>query len=541
MGKVKKSKFRKCINRLKNFLRYARKRCSIHVLPVVCGCSVVLVTLFTSYQNTYATGLEEAFYYTYLDLMSGLYAQTGYELSFKDEYYTKPERASAKDVWDNFCTWVERKAQVLSLPVRIVNDTVFNELQNLPNVVTQAGATMSEDLSELLATVLPATAYDDMVNQFDTSSIESINKVVSNLTGGGYLSSTQAKAIMNGEALLNIVYDPSNGRYMAYALSLTYGIVDDYKIGDPREDFLSLFVIDSTGNSKFCSIYGSVIRGSKTTTDMSCYTAKPDMVWVVKNGAFTGVDGTSLNDYAKVKQVDDNTIYVPGVGYKTNWDIWKDTLNDRTTTDAEEEAWNSRYNFENDNDNEKKEKKKTPAKVKVDKSELESYIDSYGSVAADGYTEDSYQAYSSALENAKSVDADEDATQSQVDQAKGNLYTAYNGLVEAFNPANYSWPAYRDVARNPDSYSGQKLAFKGKVLQVVEGDSETDLRIATDGGYDDVIFVGFDPSIMGGTRVLEDDTVTIYGTCVGQYSYQSTMGAKISLPGLYADQVEINQ
>ena len=98
MGKVKKSKFRKCINRLKNFLRYARKRCSIHVLPVVCGCSVVLVTLFTSYQNTYATGLEEAFYYTYLDLMSGLYAQTGYELSFKDEYYTKPERASAKDV-----------------------------------------------------------------------------------------------------------------------------------------------------------------------------------------------------------------------------------------------------------------------------------------------------------------------------------------------------------------------------------------------------------------------------------------------------------
>ena len=190
---------------------------------------------------------------------------------------------------------------------------------------------------------------------------------------------------------------------------------------------------------------------------------------------------------------------------------------------------------------EKKEKKKTPAKVKVDKSGLESYIESYGSVAADGYTEDSYQAYSSALENAKSVDADEDATQSQVDSAKGNLYTAYNGLVEAFNPANYSWPAYRDVARNPDSYSGQKLAFKGKVLQVVEGDSETDLRIATDGGYDDVIFVGFDPSIMGGTRVLEDDTVTVYGTCVGQYSYQSTLGAKLSLPGLYADQIEINQ
>ena len=323
MEKVKKSKFRKRINRLKNFLRYARKRCAIHVLPVVCGCSVVLVTLFTSYQNTYATGLEEAFYYTYLDLMSGLYAQTGYELSFKDEYYTKPERASAKDVWDNFCTWVERKAQVLSLPVRIVNDTVFNELQNLPNVVTQAGATMSEELSELLATVLPTTAYDDMVNQFDTSSIESINKVVSTLTGGGYLSQKQAESIMNGEALLNIVYDPSNGRYMAYALSLTYGIVDDYKIDDPREDFLSLFVIDSTGKSEFCSIYGSVIRGSKTMLDMSCYTAKPDMVWVVKNGAFMANDsiGAQVSAGACPKEVPDVSPWIKNPAIPDEWRI----------------------------------------------------------------------------------------------------------------------------------------------------------------------------------------------------------------------------
>ncbi len=189
----------------------------------------------------------------------------------------------------------------------------------------------------------------------------------------------------------------------------------------------------------------------------------------------------------------------------------------------------------------KEEKQETSTEVKVDKSGLESYIESMGTVAADGYTEDSYQTYLSALESAKSVVANEDATQSQVDLAKNNLYTAYSDLEEAFNPSNYSWPVYQDVARNPDSYSGQKLAFTGKVLQVVEGSSETDLRIATDGGYEDVIFVGFDPSIMGGTRVLEDDTVTVYGTCVGQYSYQSAWKGKISLPGLYADQVEINQ
>ena len=156
MGKVKKSKFRKRINRLKNFLRYARKRCAIHVLPVVCGCSVVLVTLFTSYQNTYATGLEEAFYYTYLDLMSGLYAQTGYELSFKDEYYSKPSRASGKDVWDNFCKWVELTAKTHYTVLEASLALSMEELKKLPDKVTQAGVTMSEELSELLANVLPA-------------------------------------------------------------------------------------------------------------------------------------------------------------------------------------------------------------------------------------------------------------------------------------------------------------------------------------------------------------------------------------------------
>lgn len=87
---------------------------------------------------------------------------------------------------------------------------------------------------------------------------------------------------------------------------------------------------------------------------------------------------------------------------------------------------------------------------------------------------------------------------------------------------------------------GQQLTFTGKVLQVVEGTDETDLRIATDGGWDDVIFVGYDPDLLGGTRVLEDDSVTVYGTCLGQYTYESTLGAAISLPALYADQVVIN-
>ncbi len=132
----------------------------------------------------------------------------------------------------------------------------------------------------------------------------------------------------------------------------------------------------------------------------------------------------------------------------------------------------------------------------VDKSSLESTIELYESTDSSSYSEDTYKSFKKALDKAKDVDADEDATQNEVDAAQNDLVTAYGALKEVFKPENYETPAYTDVARNPDSFMGEKISFTGKVLQVIEGDSETDLRIATDGGYDDVVFVGFDPSIL---------------------------------------------
>lgn len=152
--KRKKIDFRKFINRFQR----VRKFCRMHTLPVLVAVGIMVSVIFASYQNAYATGLEEYFYYTYFDLMSGLFAETGMDFGLKDDYYTKSDRVSGKQVWDNFCTWVENKAKVAALPVEVVNKTVFDELKNLPNTVTSAGAKMSEKLSELLAKVLPTFA-----------------------------------------------------------------------------------------------------------------------------------------------------------------------------------------------------------------------------------------------------------------------------------------------------------------------------------------------------------------------------------------------
>lgn len=176
----------------------------------------------------------------------------------------------------------------------------------------------------------------------------------------------------------------------------------------------------------------------------------------------------------------------------------------------------------------------------VDKSMLKSSIEAYTSLSGNDYTPETFQALLEALDAAKKVLDDDKATQDDVDDAHSKLVSAHSSLKEVFKPENYSVVAFADVARNPDDYMGQQLTFTGKVLQVVEGTDETDLRIATDGGWDDVIFVGYDSDLLGGTRVLEDDSVTVYGTCLGQYTYESTLGAAISLPALYADQIVIN-
>lgn len=360
----KKTKFRKMINRAKNRFQRFKKIFKRHVVPVVLSAAVLSAVLFGSAYRAYATGMEEFFYYTYFDLISGLFAETGQQFSLKDEFYTNPDRVSGKQVWDNFCTWVENKAKTLALPVEVVNKTVFDEFKDLPNKVTSAGVTMSEKLSELLAKVLPTFADSDNGNQFDCSSVDSVNSYISAMTGGGLLDDMRAKEIVNDGYLLDIVYDCNNLTYQIFVEPPDY-LVDDYRFESGVTSYKALYVFQGKEYAEFLSAYGTVFRDRKNMFDVSCYTVSSNYQWLVKNGAITGTDGTSLNDYAKVKTVDDNTVYVPGVGYKTNWDILKDILNDRVTTDAEEEAWNSRYNFDKDNKDDKEKKKKDNEKDKL--------------------------------------------------------------------------------------------------------------------------------------------------------------------------------
>lgn len=352
--KREKIDFCKFINRFQR----VRKFCRMHSLPVLVAVGIMVSVIFTSYQNAYATGLEEYFYYTYFDLISGLFAETGVHFGLKDDYYTKSDRVSGKQVWDNFCTWVENKAKVVALPVEVVNKTVFDELKNLPNTVTSAGAKMSEKLSELLAKVLP-TFNDTNGNQFDCSSVESVGNMIHSLTGG-YLDDGRLRACVEDGYLLNIAF--SSGAYDIFVVNPAYGKISTYY--DSEVERNRLYITDSLGRIDRFSTGGSTVRNGETYYDMSIASFGSDLTWVIKNGAFTGADGTTINDYANVKTLHDGSVWVPGEGFKDSWAVW-DAIKDNVTTDEEEKAWNSRYNFDNDNKDDKEKKKKDNKKDKL--------------------------------------------------------------------------------------------------------------------------------------------------------------------------------
>ena len=71
----------------------------------------------------------------------------------------------------------------------------------------------------------------------------------------------------------------------------------------------------------------------------------------------------------------------------------------------------------------------------------------------------------------------------------------------------------------------------------IEGDGETQIRIAVNDNYDTVIFGSFDSNILD-SRILEDDMVTVRGLSTGLLTYESSMGGDITIPSILIFQVD---
>lgn len=100
---------------------------------------------------------------------------------------------------------------------------------------------------------------------------------------------------------------------------------------------------------------------------------------------------------------------------------------------------------------------------------------------------------------------------------------------------------YDDLFRYSEDHEGKRVYYQGSVIQVMERQGHARLRVnvtpAGFGLYSDTVYLRYaDPPV----RVLEGDLIEFVGRMNGTYTYESVMGADITIPDLTVLSLIIN-
>ncbi|WP_239257066.1 hypothetical protein [Listeria ilorinensis] len=98
---------------------------------------------------------------------------------------------------------------------------------------------------------------------------------------------------------------------------------------------------------------------------------------------------------------------------------------------------------------------------------------------------------------------------------------------------------FQMLDKNADTYAGEPYYLKGEVIQAMEDGGMTLFRVnitQSEYGYwtDTVAVIYF-----GATDAVQDDIIEVYGTVYGNYSYTSTLGAELTIPGIAAEEITV--
>jgi len=104
-----------------------------------------------------------------------------------------------------------------------------------------------------------------------------------------------------------------------------------------------------------------------------------------------------------------------------------------------------------------------------------------------------------------------------------------------FNPASATTIDYKQFEKDPDSYKGTIAKFTGQIVQIIESNGVTNIRLAvskTDYGWDpsSIVYIEYDSD----TQAVDEDVVTVYGVIAGNYTYTSEANYQISVPSMLA-------
>lgn len=133
------------------------------------------------------------------------------------------------------------------------------------------------------------------------------------------------------------------------------------------------------------------------------------------------------------------------------------------------------------------------------------------------------------------MDKDKNVINKTVSQIQKDYISEYKKNCKTYD--------YKTIFRYAEDYKGKEVKFTGKVVQVIESDTMPSYRINVTkdkwGYYDDTIYVSFFDMDGNTPRILEDDIVTVYGTLSGTYTYETVLGASVTIPSMLALYIDI--
>lgn len=296
------------------------KRIIKKVMPFVLAVLIVFQSVYLSVQTAEAAAVPEILYYTYWDLISTLYATCGYETTV-DENVINNHGVTGKQVWDNFCTWVE-------LHVKAHNELVLKpaveELKNLVNTATDKGVSLSQDLYDLLKECFAEQVATGGVGQFTnitksellaflnaTSDYRFLSSVSTTLDNFNYYLDQGYKlnVVKDVTGYFLFVSDPAYSLQYVQDISYAYPVFICYATKDNRTKELSSGRIYSDTSDKSIGV-GSTVRATEP-------------VWVIKEGAYVANDtiGAQVSAGACPKEVPDVSPWIKNPAIPDEWRI----------------------------------------------------------------------------------------------------------------------------------------------------------------------------------------------------------------------------
>lgn len=135
------------------------------------------------------------------------------------------------------------------------------------------------------------------------------------------------------------------------------------------------------------------------------------------------------------------------------------------------------------------------------------------------------------LEEAKDIDDKIEEDKEKAEEEEERLEEEQRLKEEK---AEYKDLDFKQLDKNPDKHSGELVKYSGRIVQIIEGESTSDIRLGLGEYGSDVVYIYFDDV----TEFVEDDNITVYGEVEGSYTYDTAVGGQMTVPLISADIIE---